>query len=209
MKQVMDKLRQVAKKHKKMILFLLGIAFIGFVTGTVFTTILSETDKTLVKGYITEFIDKIENHKLEYANSFKNAFVSNVIFIGTIWILGMSVVGILINLFIYFTKTFMLGFSISSFVLQYKSKGCLLSLIYIFPHHIINIMLYTIILIFSINFSKRVIQSIRSKKPVSFQIVFKRYCVVFGFVLLLNVLTTLFEIFVTPFLLEKILFIIK
>ena len=150
MKQVMDKLKQVAKKYKKIILFLLGIAFIGFITGTIFITILSETDKNLVKEYIQEFISKIDNGKLDYANSFKNAFLSNIIFIITIWILGMSVVGIPINIFIYFAKAFMLGFSISAFILQYKAKGCLLSLIYIFPHHIINIMVYMILLIFSI-----------------------------------------------------------
>lgn len=209
MKQVMDKLKQVAKKHKKIILFLLGIAIIGFITGTVFTTILSDADKTLVKEYITEFISKIENHKLDYANSYKNAFVSNIIFITTIWILGISVIGIPINLFIYFAKSFMIGFSISAFILQYKSKGCLLALIYIFPHHIINIIIYTILLLFSMNFSKRIIQSMKSKKPVSFQLAFKRYSVIFLFSLLLISFTTIIEIFVTPFLIEKILFMIK
>ena len=175
MKQVMDKLKQVAKKHKKIIFFLLGIALIGFITGTVFSTILSQTDKSLVREYITEFISKIANHTLNYANSFKNAFVSNVIFIITIWILGISVVGIPINLFIYFSKAFMLGFSISAFILQYKSKGCLLAFIYVFPHHILNIMIYTILLIFSINFSKRLIHSMKSKKPVSFQSIFNNF----------------------------------
>ena len=53
MKQVMDKLKVLVIKHKKIILFLLGIAIIGFITGTIYTTILSETDKTLVKSYIT------------------------------------------------------------------------------------------------------------------------------------------------------------
>lgn len=209
MKQVMDKLKQTAKKHKKMILFLLGIAMIGFITGTIFTTILSETDKNLVKDYITEFIGKIENNKLNYANSFKNAFVSNVVFVVTIWILGMSVVGIPINLFIYFAKAFMLGFSISAFILQYKSKGCLLALIYIFPHHIINIIVYTVLLVFSINFSKKIMHSFKNKKPVSFQNLFRRYSVIFAFGLILIAFTTIIEIFITPFLIEKILFIIK
>lgn len=209
MKQIMDKLKNEAKKRKKIILFLLGIAFIGFITGTTFITILSETDKNLVKDYITEFIDKIKNHKLDYLNSFKNAFLSNIIFILTIWILGLSVVGIPINIFIYFTKAFILGFSISSFILKYKVKGCLLSLIYIFPHHIINIVIYTVLLIFSINFSKRIIFCMKSKKPISFQATFKKYCVILLFSILLIFLTTLIEIFLTPFLLEKLLFVIK
>lgn len=209
MKQIMDKLKQVASKHKKVILFLLGIAFIGFITGTIFTTILSETDKNLVKGYIQEFISKIENHKLNYTNSFKNAFISNTGFILIIWILGMSVLGIPINLFIYFAKSFIIGFSISSFILQYKSKGCLLSLIYIFPHQIINIIIYTVLLMFSMNFSKKLIYSMKSKKSVSFQTTFKRYTVIFLLSLAIVTITTVIEIFITPLLIEKILFIIK
>lgn len=209
MKQIMDKLKQVASKHKKVILFLLGIAFIGFITGTIFTTILSETDKNLVKGYIQEFIGTIENHKLNYTNSFKNAFISNTGFILIIWILGMSVIGIPINLFIYFSKSFIIGFSISSFILQYKSKGCLLSLIYIFPHQIINIIIYTVLLMFSMNFSKKLIYSIKSKKSVSFQTTFKRYTVIFLLSLAIVTITTVIEIFITPLLIEKILFIIK
>jgi len=209
MKQVMDKLKLLILKHKKIILFLLGIATIGFITGTIYITILSDTDKTLVKSYIIDFIDQIDNHKLNYLNSFKNAFLSNVIFIMTIWVLGISVIGIPINLFIYFAKSFMLGFSISSFILQYKSKGCLLALIYIFPHHIINIFIYTILLIFSIFFSKRIINAIKSKKPVSFQNAFKRYSIIFILGLILTTITTVIEIFLTPLLIEKILFIIK
>lgn len=209
MKQVMDKLKQVANKHRKVILFLLGIAFIGFITGIIFITILAETDKNLVKSYIQEFISKIENNELDYLNNFKNAFVSNIGFILIVWILGMSVIGIPINLFIYFAKAFILGFSISSFILQYKSKGCLLSLIYIFPHQIINIIIYTVLLMFSMNFSKKIICSIKSKKTISFQTTFKKYSAILLLCLVIVTITTVFEIFVSPFIIRKILFIIK
>lgn len=209
MKQKVDKLKQVAKHHKRILLFLFGIALIGLITGSIFTTILSSSDKTLVKDYIVDFINKIDSHKLNYINSFKNAYISNLIFIISIWILGISMIGIPINLFIYFSKTFMLGFSVSSFVLQYQSKGCLLALIYIFPHHIINIIIYTILLIFSMNFSKRLFLSIKSKKAISFQNPFKRYTVILIGAIVLISLTTIIEIFITPLLLQKILFIIK
>lgn len=209
MKQAMDKLKQVARKHKKILLFLFGIALIGLITGSVFTTILSSDDKTLVKDYIVNFISKIDTHKLNYINSFKNAFLSNLIFIISIWVLGISIIGIPINLFIYFAKTFMLGFSISAFVLQYQSKGCLLALIYIFPHHIINIIIYTVLVLFSMSFSKKLFLSIKSKKTISFQNTFKRYTVILAGAILLTSLTTIIEIFLTPFLLQKILFIIK
>lgn len=209
MKQVMDKLKQMILKNKRIILFLLGIGIIGFISGTIYTTLLSKSDQSLVKSYIINFISQIENHKLNYLNSYKNALISNIIFIITIWILGMSVIGIPLNIFIYFSKTFMLGFSISSFILQYKTKGCLLALIYIFPHHIINIVIYTILLLFSIKFSKRIVNVIKNKKPTSLQSAFKRYNVIFIIGVILVSISNLIEIFITPFLIEKILFILK
>ena len=74
MKQLLDKLEQVILRKKNTILFVLGIAFIAFITGCVFTTILSSADKILVKDYIGEFISKIDNNELNYVNSFKNSF---------------------------------------------------------------------------------------------------------------------------------------
>lgn len=209
MKQIIDKLVYVAKKEKRKILFLTVLAFIGIITGSIFTTILSDTDKKLVISYITDFINIIDTGKLNYLESFKNAMISNIIFIVTIWVLGISVIGIPVNIFIYFVKTFILGFSISSFILTYKAKGCILSLLYIFPHHLINIILYVILLLFSIHFSMKIIASLKSKKGVSFKLVFQRYVVILIFVLIVTILTTLLEVFVTPFLIKKILFIIK
>lgn len=209
MKLIMDKLKHAAQKRKKIILFLLGIALIGLITGSIFITILSEADQSMVKDYITEFINKIDNNQLNYLDSFKNAFVSHIVFIFTIWILGMSVVGIPLNLFIYFAKTFIIGFSISAFILTYKAKGCLLALVYIFPHHIINIFVYTLLFMFSMYFSLRIINSFKSKKPVPFKTAFKRYVVIAGFCTIVLFLSTAIEVFVTPFLLDKLLFIIK
>lgn len=209
MKQLLDKLNQVIMKKKNVIIFVVGIVLIAFITGCIFTTILSFDDKVLVKNYISEFINKIDNNELNYFVSFKNSFISNLIFLITIWVLGLSVVGIPINLFIYFAKSFILGFSMSSFILKYKVKGCMLGLLYIFPHQIINLIIYTFLLLFSMNFSKRIIISLKSKKNISFNNSFKRYV----FMLLLSIfivfITSLLEILLTPFLIDKILFIVK
>lgn len=209
MKQIIDKLLHVAKKEKRKILFLGILAFIGIISGSIFTTILSKTDKILVQSYITDFINNIDTGKLNYIESFKKAIISNIIYIITIWTLGISIIGIPINIFIYFTKTFVLGFSISSFILTYKVKGCLLSLLYIFPHHLINIAIYILLLLFSIHFSIKIISALKSKKGVSFKMVFNRYIVILLFVSIITIVTTLIEVFITPLFIKKILFIIK
>lgn len=209
MKRVMDKLKTVALNNRKMLVFIFGLALMGIISGSIFTTMLSSGDKILVKEYITSFIQNIETGKLDYLDSFKNAFLSNAIFIITIWVLGISIIGIPLNIFIFFTKNFILGFSISSFILQYKTKGCLLSLLYIFPHHLINVIVYAVLLIFSIHFSRRILQIIKSKKQLTLSMAFKRYMVIGIGALIITFITSFMEVFATPFIIKKILFIIK
>ena len=104
MKQIIDKLIDAAKKERKKIIFLIVLALIGITMGSIFTTMLSQTDKALAQTYIKDFITSINNNKLNYWDSFKSAFMSNVILTLTIWILGISIIGIPVNIFIYFVK---------------------------------------------------------------------------------------------------------
>lgn len=209
MKQIIDKLIDAAKKERKKIIFLIVLALIGITMGSIFTTMLSQNDKVLAQTYIKDFITNINNNKLNYLDSFKSAFMSNVILILTIWILGISIIGIPVNIFIYFVKTFVIGFSLSAFILTYNVKGCLLGLIYIFPHHIINIAIYILLLMFSLNFSLKILKSLKSKKQMSLRLTFNRYIVILVFTLIVILLTTLTEVFVTPFIIKKIIFILK
>lgn len=209
MKQIIDKLIDAAKKERKKIIFLIVLALIGITMGSIFTTMLSQTDKALAQTYIKDFITSINNNKLNYWDSFKSAFMSNVILTLTIWILGISIIGIPVNIFIYFVKTFVIGFSLSAFMLTYNIRGCLLGLIYIFPHHIINIAIYILLLMFSLNFSLKILKSLKSKKQMSLRLTFNRYIVILVFTLIITLLTTLTEVFVTPFIIKKIIFILK
>ena len=209
MKQIIDKLIDAAKKERKKIIFLIVLALIGITMGSIFTTMLSQNDKVLAQTYIKDFITNINNNKLNYLDSFKSAFMSNVILILTIWILGISIIGIPVNIFIYFVKTFVIGFSLSAFILTYNVKGCLLGLIYIFPHHIINIAIYILLLMFSLNFSLKILKSLKSKKQMSLRLTFNRYIVILVFTLIVTLLTTLTEVFATPFIIKKIIFILK
>ena len=102
MKTLLDKLKLRFNSNKKFILFLLGISLIGFISGSLFITIISKSDQILVKDYIESFINNIQNNKLDYGDTLKNTLLSNLTFIIVIWILGISVIGIPINIFYYF-----------------------------------------------------------------------------------------------------------
>lgn len=205
----MDKLKNKFKTHKKMFFFLAGIAFIGFLFGVFFITILSQSDQTMVKEYITNFMNMINQNKMNYQTTFFNTILSHIIFVGTIWLLGISIIGIPITLFLYFSKAFMLGFSIGSFILEYQFKGVLFSFLYIFPHHIINFIVHTVLMVYSIKFSLKLIDSIFHKKTMNFKAIINTYIIILIIALILLVLSSVFEVFFVPFIFQKFSFLIK
>ncbi|MBE6160050.1 MAG: hypothetical protein E7157_03265 [Lactobacillales bacterium] len=207
--KVLDKLKREFKCNKKGLLFLFGITIIGFLFGVLFITIISESDKLLIKDYVQSFINSIRNNKINLVDNFKNIFFSNFSFILIVWLLGMSVIGIPINIFYYFINSFILGFSITAFILTYKLKGCIFSLIYIIPHSIINLLVFTILIYYTINFSLTLIFAISKKKSINFKTIINQYLKVFIFSFIVIVLTSLYEAFVIPNIMNKLLFIIK
>ncbi len=208
MKEIKDKLKQKTKKNKNLFLFLIGISIIGLISGSIFLTIINKSDQGLVKEYIEKFIVGIDQDKLNYLEALKNTILSNFAFLLLIFILGMTVIGNIINLFIYFTKSFILGFSISSFVLQYGFKGTIFSVIYIIPG-LINLLLYTILLICAILFSIQLLEIILQKRKFPIKWYFKRYVFYFLFLVVTMVLNSFLEVYLVPTLIGKILFLVK
>lgn len=200
MKIIIDKILDV---DKKVLLFLTIICIIGFITGSVFMTVLSSSDKNMIISSLDEFITGYGqiNTKTELINS----LVINISYLLIIWILGISILGLPVVILILFIKSYLLSFTISSFILKYKFKGILLGIVYNLPHNIINLILYIYIGIYSIKISSYIISVIIHKKTLDFKNALNRYIVILILALILVVLTSLYEAFIMPFLLNKIL----
>ena len=112
-------------------------------------------------------------------------------------------------LFLFFTKSFILGFSISSIILNYKLKGCLLSFIYIFPHHIINIFLLILLVIYAFAFSIKIINALFNKQTIDFKLITNKYLTVLVITIIGILITSLIEVFITPLIIKLLLPIIK
>ena len=209
MKTKLDKLKSIFIINNQIITFLFGLSIIAIITGAFYITILNKTDQSLITETILNFFNNISINKLNYGLSLKNTFVINIGFIILIWLLGISVIGIPIIIFLFFSKIFTLGFSISSIIFNYKLKGILLAILYIFPHHVINGYIYMIILAYSLSLSLKIIATIIKRKSIDFKIIMNKY----GYVLIVSSIiilgTTLFEVFITPLLIKLTLTFIK
>ena len=115
----MDKLRKIIKYDKKIMTLLNIIAIICIITGIIFMVIISKDDKQLVLNSIKDFFDNLINNKFDYVSTLKNTVISNFLFSFIIWIIGISVIGVIVVIFIIFYKCFTLGFTIASIIYAY------------------------------------------------------------------------------------------
>lgn len=189
--------------NKKVNLFVIFIVVLGIISGSLFLMVLNENDKSEVINEISTFMANINTNNINNLNSFKNSLIEGMILIILSWILGMSIIGVIFNIFFIYMKSFTIGFSISSFILVYKYKGILSSLIYVIPSQLINILIILILGVYTLLFSKYLFKMIFLKdKTVNLGKFFKKYVLVFGICIILCLVSSLCEAYLLPSLLK-------
>lgn len=189
--------------NKKVNLFVIFIVVLGIISGSLFLMVLNENDKSEVINEISTFMANINTNNINNLNSFKNSLIEGMILIILSWILGMSIIGVIFNIFFIYMKSFTIGFSISSFILVYKYKGILSSLIYVIPSQLINILIILILGVYTLLFSKYLFKMIFFKdKTVNLGKFFKKYVLVFGICIILCLVSSLCEAYLLPSLLK-------
>ena len=189
--------------NKKVNLFVIFIVILGIISGSLFLMVLNDNDKSEVINEISTFMTNINTNNINNLNSFKNSLIEGMILIILSWILGMSLIGVIFNIFFIYMKSFTIGFSISSFILVYKYKGILSSLIYVIPSQLINILIILILGVYTLLFSKYLFKMIFFKdKTVNLGKFFKKYVLVFGICIILCLVSSLCEAYLLPSLLK-------
>lgn len=191
---------------KKINTFVLFIILLGIISGAIFLVVLKEVDRSLVIEKINTFFNSINTNNISNTKAATDAFIENLIFIVIIWVLGMSIIGIVINIFLIYLKSFMIGFSISSFFLTFKYKGLLAAFIYVFPTSIINILVYLLLGVYSIIFTINLWKIIFIKdRELNMKRFIKKYFLVFAICLVLIIISSLTEGFLVPSLLKLVI----
>ena len=201
---ILDKLKRI-----KTLYFLLVLAIIAFIFGIFFITIISTKDINIIKEYISTFINNIEENKLEFIKILKETFFTNGIIVLIIWLLGISIIGLPLIIVYYFFKVFSIGFALSSFVITYKLKGLVFGFFYFFPNELVKFFAYTLLVTNSIKISKKIIKAVFNKETLSFQRNLRVYVKILIIVLIILIITSIYETFAIPFIFHKLNFLIK
>lgn len=200
----MNKLKKIIKYDKKIMMLLNIIALTGIIAGSVFVVILNKNDKSLVVNSIKDFFNNLLNSKFDYIATLKNTLFVNLIFSGLIWIIGISVIGVMITILIIFYKSFTLGFTVASIIYTYSIKGSILALFYVFPHLILNILIFLYLGSYSIKLSVILIKAILKKQNLNFKEFINSYLKVLLISIIFIIISSIYETFISSYILRII-----
>ena len=192
MKELFKKL-----KTKKLFILVFAITLLCFIAGMLLISMLSKSNKELIINSLNNFYTSLKENKISSTNLLYKTITSNLILNIIIWVLGISIIGIPIVIFILGFKSLSLGFTISSLIYTYKFNGLLKAIIYLIPN-IINIFIVFILVYYSISFSINLFNYLFRKIEFNKRVIVKRYLKLLIVAILLSILTSVTESFILP-----------
>ena len=198
------------QKNKYKYVFLLTIVLIGFITGFIFSNILSYSDHQKISEVIKNYFLKIkDNSEINYLSNFLNTFSINYLYMILIWIFGISIIGIILNPFILYFKSFIIGLSSGIIISVYGFIGIIGVIFYIFPHILINLIVYLLLSFYGIKLSINLFKALFLKKNFNSGEFMHKYLIILGFTSLILLITTLYETFLADFVMKLFTILIK
>ena len=206
MNSKINSIKSIIFPSKKINIFVISILFLGLISGAVFGNIISVNDKTLVIDKIKLFISNINSDSINGIEVFKNGISVNMLYLGIIWVMGMTFVGVVLNIVILFIKSFILGFSLASFIMVYSYKGLILSLIYLLFGQILNILVIVMVTIYGIMFSSKLNLIIfKNKQDNNILKFFRNYVFILIIAIIISIISSISEAFLLPAIIKIII----
>lgn len=192
-----------------MYLFLFAIMIVGLMIGLIFPMVLSNENQELLKTSISTFFNNVMNHEINYQNGLQNALLSNTLFLIGVWLLGISVIGLPIVVFLLFYKSFVFGFSISSILSVYGIKGFPAMITYIFPGTVLSLITTLLLSFYSISFSIKLFRYLFLKENLNFKKIMSKYIKIFAICLVSYLIVSLLDVYFSPIFMNLFTFLLK
>lgn len=177
--------------------FIVSIFFlIGIIIGVIFVNNAENVLKEEMNGYLRESINELKsNYKVDSVALLKNLIGSDIIFTFFIWFMGCTVIGIPIVYLIITYKGFSLGYTVSTIIYSLGiSKGSLFCFLTIFIQNIIIIPVMLALAVSGIRLHKSIIKD-RRKENIKIEII--RHTIFSLFMLLLLIVASLIEVYIS------------
>lgn len=182
---------------KNLLIFTISLLIIGLLCGIIFYIFIKDTDKSTAKKIIESYF-LMEDPSISFISNLKLSLGNNISSVLLIWLLGISIIGIIFILFILFIKGFTTGFSISTIFDQYKLMGIIGNFFYLIPNRIISLFLFIYLGYYSLYFGINLFLFLFLKKEKDMHLLFKNYFKKLIISLIMAIVISLLEVFISP-----------
>lgn len=197
-------------KQKKLYTIIIVLMGIGILSGILFMFFINDESKNKAIAGIREFFNSFSTSDgINYSKSIVNSLINNIGYVLLIWLLGISIIGLPITIILAFMKSFILGFSISSIIATYGSKGILGAFLYIFPHQILILFIYLLLSFYSISFSIKLFKYLFLKKVINFKFVMEKYVKILLICIICSIILSLYEVFISTYFIKLFTTLLK
>lgn len=146
-------------EHSSIYLFVSVLFLMGVIFGAIVVNSLSLGQKEDLFYYLSQFFSQVSEGKIaDPYDLFLQSFVHNSKFIGLMWILGISIIGLPVILILLFIKGMVVGFTVGFLVNQMQWEGFVLAVVSVLPQNLLTIPIFIIAATLSVAFSLKMIR---------------------------------------------------
>lgn len=196
----MRTLRQMMKEQTPLYIFVAVLFLVGVVFGALIVSALTLDQQQELGDYLGNFFVTVDQQGLPTApDHYWSIAALNLKWIGLIWILGLSVIGLPGILILDFLKGVLIGFTVGCLVSEYSWHGMLFALVSVAPHNLVLIPVLLVCSAAAIAFSLLMIRSrVLSQRRIAVTRPFALYTALSLGMALLVLGISGFEAWVTP-----------
>ena len=195
------------REHSSIFLFIVVLFLMGVIFGAIVVNSMSITQKEDLFYYLSQFFGQVSSGKeADDTDLFLQSFSHNSKFIGLMWILGISIIGLPVILILLFIKGMVVGFTVGFLVSQMGWQGFSLAFVSILPQNLIIIPVFIMMAALSVIFSLRMIKKQFMKKYAQPILpFFKRYIFALIVAGILIVAASGIEAYLSPWLMKTMI----
>lgn len=205
---ISDTIKQHLRDHSSIYLFVFVLFLMGIIFGAIIVNSMNLSQKEDLYYYLNRFFGQVAEGKVaSSADMFQQSFYHNLKYLGLMWILGISIIGLPIILVMLFIKGMVVGFTVGFLVNQLGLKGFLLSFVTVLPQNVLLIPAFIIMCTVAITFSLKIIRQLFVKKSGSMEApftMFTRYVAVFIIIAIMALTASGFEAYASPLLMKNV-----
>ncbi|WP_106768058.1 stage II sporulation protein M [Paenibacillus faecalis] len=195
----MQLFRQSFKDQAPLYVFVAVLFLVGVLFGALMVNALSLEQQQDLAGYLDHFFLTLHEGAGQMQTSFGSIAALHLKWIGLIWILGLSVIGLPGILILDFFKGVLIGFTVGYLVGQYSWQGLLFALVSIAPQNLLVIPVLIMCSVAAISFSLFIIKNrLIMQRSRSVTKPFTSYIGLTFIMVLLILGVSMFETWVTP-----------